>query len=141
LIAAFFTRAEIGRNETISAHRVVLAVRLASSIAVLESLERPTLPNLRYAAASRRSEVSESLVVMKENTMMGNPVKLARLFLPLASLVLAGSLMAASIPEYQAPQPPAPDNTKKNKDQTSPTSDQQEMNVSTVKEKTSWKRR
>jgi hypothetical protein len=49
--------------------------------------------------------------------------------------------MAESIPKYQDPQPPAPDNTKKNKDQTSPTSDQQEMNVSTVKEKTSWKRR
>jgi hyperosmotically inducible protein len=67
---------------------------------------------------------------MKENTMMGNPVRLARLFLPLASLVLAGSLMAESIPEYQDPQPPAPDNTKKNKDQTSPTADQQKMNAS-----------
>ena len=36
--------------------------------------------------------------------MKGNPVRLARLFLPLASLVLAGSLMAESIPEYQDPQ-------------------------------------
>jgi hypothetical protein len=67
---------------------------------------------------------------MKENAMMGNPVRLARLFLPLASLVLAGLLMAESIPEYQAPQPPAPDNTKKNKDQTNPTADQQKMNAS-----------
>jgi hyperosmotically inducible periplasmic protein len=67
---------------------------------------------------------------MKENTMMGNPVRLARLFLPLASLVLAGSLMPESIPKYQDPQPQAPDNTKKNKDQTSPTADQQKMNAS-----------
>ena len=62
--------------------------------------------------------------------MKGNAVKLMRLFLPLASLVLAGSLMAESIPEYQDPQQPAPDNTKKNKDQTSPTADQQKMNAS-----------
>jgi hypothetical protein len=62
--------------------------------------------------------------------MKGNPVRLARLFLPLGSLVLAGSLMAESIPEYQDPQRPAPDNTKKNKDQTSPTADQQKMNAS-----------
>jgi hyperosmotically inducible protein len=66
---------------------------------------------------------------MKENTIMRNPIKLTRLFLPLASLLLAGSLMAESIPEYQAP-PPAPDNTKKNKDQTNPTADQQKMNAS-----------
>jgi hypothetical protein len=38
--------------------------------------------------------------------------------------------MAESIPKYQDPQPPAPDNTKKNKDQTSPTADQQKMNAS-----------
>jgi hyperosmotically inducible protein len=62
--------------------------------------------------------------------MKGNPVKLARLFLPLGALVLAGSLMAESIPEYQDPQQPAPDNTKKNQDQTSPTADQQKMNAS-----------
>src|SRR5260370_9007352 len=62
--------------------------------------------------------------------MRGNPVRLARLFLPLVTLLLAGSLMAKSIPEYQDPQPPAPDNTKKNKDQTSPTADQQKMNAS-----------
>jgi hyperosmotically inducible periplasmic protein len=68
--------------------------------------------------------------VVKENTMMGNPARLARLFLPLGTLLLAGSLMAESIPEYQDPQQPAPDNTKKNKDQTSPTADQQNMNAS-----------
>jgi hyperosmotically inducible periplasmic protein len=62
--------------------------------------------------------------------MKGNPTRLARLFLPLGTLLLAASLMAESIPEYQDPQPPAPDNTKKNKDQTSPTADQQKMNAS-----------
>jgi hyperosmotically inducible periplasmic protein len=62
--------------------------------------------------------------------MKGNPARLARLFLPLGTLLLAASLMAESIPEYQDPQPPAPDNTKKNKDQTSPTADQQKMNAS-----------
>jgi hypothetical protein len=62
--------------------------------------------------------------------MKGNPVRLARLFVPLGTLVLAGSLMAEAIPEYQDPQQPAPDNTKKNKDQTSPTADQQKMNTS-----------
>jgi hyperosmotically inducible periplasmic protein len=62
--------------------------------------------------------------------MKGNPARLARLFLPLGTLLLAASLMAESIPEYQDPQPSAPDNTKKNKDQTSPTADQQKMNAS-----------
>ena len=62
--------------------------------------------------------------------MKGNPVRLTRLFLLLASLVLAGSLMAESIPEYPDPQQPAPDNTKKNKNQTNPTADQQRMNAS-----------
>ena len=62
--------------------------------------------------------------------MTGNPARLARLFLPLGTLLLAGSLMAEAIPEYQDPQQPAPDNTKKNKDQTSPTADQQKMNAS-----------
>ena len=62
--------------------------------------------------------------------MKGNPVKLARLFSPLASLVLTGSLMAESILKYQDPQQQAADNTKRNKDQTSPTADQQKMNAS-----------
>jgi hyperosmotically inducible protein len=62
--------------------------------------------------------------------MKGNPVKLARLFLSLASLVFGVSLMASSSPRFQDPQQPAPDNTKKNKDQTSPTADQQKMNAS-----------
>jgi osmotically-inducible protein OsmY len=38
--------------------------------------------------------------------------------------------MATPIPRYQDTQQPAPDNTKKNKDQTSPTADQQKMNPS-----------
>jgi hyperosmotically inducible periplasmic protein len=60
--------------------------------------------------------------------MNGSSLKLLRLLLPLGSLVFCGSLMAAPIPRYQDSQQPAPDNTKKNKDQTSPTADQQKMN-------------
>jgi hyperosmotically inducible periplasmic protein len=60
--------------------------------------------------------------------MNGTSLKLSRLLLPLGSLVLCMSLMATPILRYQETQQPAPDNTKKNKDQTSPTADQQKMN-------------
>jgi hyperosmotically inducible protein len=59
--------------------------------------------------------------------MNGNSFKLRRLFVPLGSLVFCASLMATPMLRYQDPQP-APDNTKKNQDQTSPTADQQKMN-------------
>jgi hyperosmotically inducible protein len=62
--------------------------------------------------------------------MNGSSLKLSRLLLPLGSLVFCVSLMATPIPRYQDTQQPAPDNTKKNKDQTSPTADQQKMNPS-----------
>jgi hyperosmotically inducible periplasmic protein len=62
--------------------------------------------------------------------MNGSCSKVARLLLPLGSLVFCVSLMARPIPQYQNTQQPAPDNTKKNKDQTSPTADQQKMNPS-----------
>src|ERR1700674_5220441 len=62
--------------------------------------------------------------------MNGSCFKVARLFLPLGSLVFCVSLMATPIPQYQNTPQPAPDNTKKNKDQTSPTADQQKMNPS-----------
>jgi hyperosmotically inducible protein len=62
--------------------------------------------------------------------MNGSLLKLSRLLLPLGSLVFCVSLMATPIPRYQDTQQPAPDNTKKNKDQTSPTADQQKMNPS-----------
>ena len=55
-------------------------------------------------------------------------IELPRLLLPLGSLVFGVSLMATSIPGYQDPQQTPPDNTKQNKDQTSPTADQQKMN-------------
>ena len=55
-------------------------------------------------------------------------LKLSRLLLPLGSLVFGVSLMATPIPTYQDPQQTPPDNTKQNKDQTSPTADQQKMN-------------
>src|ERR1700687_3448148 len=51
-----------------------------------------------------------------------------RLLLALGSLALGVSLMAAPVPRYQYSQQTAPDNTKKNKAQTSPTADQQKMN-------------
>ena len=55
-------------------------------------------------------------------------VKSQRLFLALGSLALGVSLMAAPVPRNQDSQQTAPDNTKKNKDQTSPTADQQKIN-------------
>jgi hyperosmotically inducible protein len=58
--------------------------------------------------------------------MNGSLIKVSRLFLPLGSLVFCASLMATPIPGKQDPQTP-PDNTKQNKDQTSPTADQQKM--------------
>ena len=57
-------------------------------------------------------------------------IKSQRLLLALGSLALGVSLMAAPVPRYQYSQQTAPDNTKKNKDQTSPTADQQKTNPS-----------
>jgi hyperosmotically inducible protein len=57
-------------------------------------------------------------------------LKLSRLLLPLGLLVFGVSLMATPILWYQETHQPAPDNTKRNKDQTSPTADQQKMNPS-----------
>jgi osmotically-inducible protein OsmY len=51
-----------------------------------------------------------------------------RLFLAVGSLALGASLMAMSVPRNQDNPQTAPDNTKQNKDQTSPTADQQKMN-------------
>ena len=62
--------------------------------------------------------------------MNGSSLKLSRLLLSLGSLGFCISLMATPIPRYQDTQQPAPDNTKKNKDQTSPTADQQKTNPS-----------
>ena len=62
--------------------------------------------------------------------MNGSCFKVARLLLPLGSLVFCVSLLATPIPQYQNTQQPAPDNTKKNKDQANPTADQQKMNPS-----------
>ena len=62
--------------------------------------------------------------------MTGNCFKLQRLLLPLGSMVFCVSLVATPIPQYQNTQQAAPDNTKKNKDQRSPTADQQKMNPS-----------
>ena len=60
--------------------------------------------------------------------MNGRSLKLSQLLLPLGSLIFCVSLMAVPIPHYQNNQQTAPDNTKKNKDQTSPTADQQKIN-------------
>src|ERR1700692_3355691 len=60
--------------------------------------------------------------------MTGSPFKLGRLLLPLGFLVFCASLMATAAPRYQDNPQTAPDNTKKNKEQTSPTADQQKMN-------------
>ena len=60
---------------------------------------------------------------MKENSR-----KLHRLLLPLGALALGASLMAAPAVRLQDPQQPAPDNTKRNKDQRDASADQQKMN-------------
>jgi len=60
--------------------------------------------------------------------MNGSWTKSPRWFLPLGSLLLGASLMAAPSPRYQDAQQPAPDNTKQNKNQTNPSADQQKMN-------------
>lgn len=54
--------------------------------------------------------------------------KLHRLLLPLGALALGTSLVAAPVVRKQDPQQPAPDNTKRNKDRTDPSADQQKMN-------------
>jgi osmotically-inducible protein OsmY len=60
--------------------------------------------------------------------MKGRFIKSQRILLALGSLALGVSLMAMAVPRYQYSQQTAPDNTKKNKDQPSPTADQQKMN-------------
>ena len=60
--------------------------------------------------------------------MNGSSIRLPRLLLPLGSLVFCASLMASPIPRYQDPQQTPADNTKKNKEQTTPTADEQKMN-------------
>jgi len=55
-------------------------------------------------------------------------IKLQGFVLVLGSLALSVSVMAIPAARNQDSQQTAPDNTKKNKDQTSPTADQQKMN-------------
>jgi osmotically-inducible protein OsmY len=62
--------------------------------------------------------------------MKGSFIESQRLLLALGSLALGASLMAMPVPRNQDNQQTAPDNTKKNKDQTSPTADQQKINPS-----------
>ncbi len=62
--------------------------------------------------------------------MKGRSFKLSQLLLPMGSLIFCVSLIAAPIPQYQNNNQTAPDNTKKNKDQTSPNAGQQKMNPS-----------
>jgi hyperosmotically inducible periplasmic protein len=64
--------------------------------------------------------------------MNGSSFNLSRLLLPVGSLLLCASVMATPVPRYQYAQPTAPDNTKKNKDQTPPTADQQKNNSSDI---------
>jgi hyperosmotically inducible periplasmic protein len=60
--------------------------------------------------------------------MKENFTRHIRFMLPLGSLLLSASLLAAPVARYQDSQQPAPDNTKTNKDQAPPTADQQKMN-------------
>jgi hypothetical protein len=54
--------------------------------------------------------------------------RLTQLLLPVGSLAFCASLIAAPMPKNQDPQQTPPDNTKQNKDQSSPTADDQKMN-------------
>jgi hyperosmotically inducible periplasmic protein len=68
---------------------------------------------------------------MREKVTMRRPkhsVRLQRWLLPVGTLALSTSLAAAPLPARVKDQQPAPDNTKTNKDQGSPTADQQKMN-------------
>jgi len=58
----------------------------------------------------------------------GSSLKVQRLLLTLGSLALAMSLMAALVPRHLDAQPPAPDSTNLNEEQTGLTADQQKMN-------------
>jgi hyperosmotically inducible protein len=60
---------------------------------------------------------------------MYNSLRVGRFLLPLSTLFLSVSVLAAPAIRYQDPQP-APDNTKTNKDQSNPSADQQKMNPS-----------
>jgi hyperosmotically inducible periplasmic protein len=60
--------------------------------------------------------------------MNGSSLRVFRLLLPLGSLAFCVSLMASPMLGYQDPPQTPPDNTKQNKDQTSPTAEQQKMN-------------
>ena len=53
-----------------------------------------------------------------------------KLCVPFGSLVFCAALIAAPSTRLQAPTQTAPDNTKMNKDQSSPSADQQKMNSS-----------
>jgi hyperosmotically inducible periplasmic protein len=62
--------------------------------------------------------------------MKGRSMKLTRVFLSIGSLVFCTSLMATPRLAFQDAQQPAPDNTKANKDEPTPTADNQKMNPS-----------
>jgi|SRR5665213_573751 len=62
--------------------------------------------------------------------MNARSLKLSQVLFSLGSLFFCVSLMAVPIPQYQNNGQTAPDNTKKNNDQTSPNADQQKMNPS-----------
>jgi len=66
--------------------------------------------------------------ILGETAMKKKSGKLHHLLLPLGALALGASLLAAPAIRKQDPQQPAPDNTKRNKEQTDPSADQQKMN-------------
>jgi hyperosmotically inducible periplasmic protein len=60
--------------------------------------------------------------------MKGNSIKLRQLLIPVGLLALGASLLMAAPPiRRQDPQPPAADNTKRNKDQKDPSAEQQKL--------------
>src|ERR1700692_1789794 len=97
---------------------------------------RPPIPRNRMKAVAsrgrqRRLEPSPCFSKLSKGgrEMTGSSLKLQRLVMTVCLLGFGASLVGSTpVPRYQYSQQTAPDNTKKNKDQTSPTADQQKAN-------------
>lgn len=55
-------------------------------------------------------------------------LRFPRMFLAITAMMFGVPLIAVPVPKAQDAQQPMPDNTRKNKDQSDPTADQQKMN-------------
>jgi hypothetical protein len=80
------------------------------------------------ASVPSESFPKRKIIPKGEIEMKGNSIKLRQLLLSVGLLALGASLLMAAPPvRRQDPQQPAADNTKRNKDQSDPSRDQQKM--------------